>query len=77
MTMNDMRILERAYEDALRELSCSATAIADLVSDGQPVPEELLRRYWAAKLGVESTRRDVEYCLSLEISEILGDIPKK
>lgn len=77
MTLNDMRILGRAYEDALRELSCSATAIADLVSDGQPVPEELLRRYWAAKLGVESTRRDVEYCLSLEISEILGDVSEK
>jgi hypothetical protein len=77
MTLNDMRILERAYEDALRELSCSATAIADLVSDGQPVPEELLRRYWAAKLGVESTRRDVEYCLSLEISEIMGDVSEK
>lgn len=77
MSLNDMRILERAYEDALRELSCSATAIADLVSDGQPVPEELLRRYWEAKLGVESTRRDLEYCLSLEISEIMGDIPEK
>jgi hypothetical protein len=77
MTLNDMRIPERAYEDALRELSCSATAIADLVSDGQPVPEELLRRYWAAKLGVESTRRDVEYCLSLEISEIMGDVSEK
>lgn len=77
MTMNDMRMLERAYEDALRELSCSATAIADLVSDGQHVPEELLRRYWAAKLGVESTRRDLEYCLSLEISEIMGDVSEK
>ena len=77
MTMNDMRILERAYEDALRELSCSAMAIADLASDGQPVPEDLLRRYWTAKLGVESTRRDVEYCLSLEISEIMGDVSEK
>lgn len=77
MTLNDMRMLEHAYEDALRELSCSATAIADLVSDGLPVPENLLRRYWAAKLGVESTRRDVEYCLSLEISEIMGDGSEK
>lgn len=77
MMMNDMRMLERAHEDALRELSGSATAIADLVSDGQPVPEELLRRYWVAKLGVESTRRDVEYCLSLEISEIMGDVSEK
>lgn len=71
MTLNDMQLLERAYEDALHEMFVAATAIADLVSNGQPVPEELLRRYWAAKLGVESTRRDVEYCLSLEISEIM------
>lgn len=73
MTMNDMRILDRVHEDALQELSCSATAIADLVSAGQPVPEDLLRRYWGAKLGVESTQRDLEYCLSLEISEIMGE----
>lgn len=77
MTLNDMRILERAYEDALHEMFVAATAIADCVSDGQHVPEELLRRYWAAKLGVESTRRDVEYCLSLEISEIMGDVSEK
>lgn len=73
MTLNDMRILERAHEDALRELSCSATAIADLASSGQPIPDSLFKRYRTAKLGVESTRRDLEYCLSLEISEIMGN----
>lgn len=77
MTLNDMRILERAYEDALHEMFVAATAIADCVAYGRNIPLNLLKRYRVAKLGVESTRRDLEYCLSLEISEIMGDIPEK
>lgn len=71
MTLNDMRILERSYEDALHEMFVVATAIADCVAYGRNIPLNLLKRYRVAKLGVESTRRDLEYCLSLEISEIM------
>jgi hypothetical protein len=71
MTLNDMRILERAYEDALHEMFVAATAIADCVAYGRNIPLNLLKRYLVAKLGVESTRHDLEYCLSLEISEIM------
>ncbi len=72
MTLNDMRMLERAYEDALHEMFVAATAIADCVAFGHNIPLNLLKRYRVAKLGVESTRRDLEYCLSLEISEIMN-----
>lgn len=73
MTMNDMAILQREHDAAVAEAHSAATAIAELVADGKQVEESDVNRYRAAKLGVESTSRDMDYCLKLELSVIMSE----
>lgn len=72
MTMQDMKILERNHSDAVKKMGDAATAIAEYVIDGHRPTQDMVEDYRAAKLGVESTRRDLEYCLQLELQELLG-----
>ena len=72
MTMQDMKTLERCHSDAVKKMGDAATAIAECVIDGHRPTAEMVDEYRVAKLGVESTRRDLEYCLQLEIQELLG-----
>ena len=70
-TLHDMEILQRAYDDAVAEANSAAVAIAEIVADGHRPEKADLDRYRIARLGVESTRRDLEYCMSLALSEVM------
>lgn len=72
MTMHDVRILERCHADAIKKMGDAATAIAECVLEGHRPTAEMVDDYREAKLGVESTRRDIEYCMQLELAEIEG-----
>lgn len=73
MNMKDYSVLEREHSAAVDEATSAATAIAELVAAGKPVEESDVNRYRAAKLGVESTSRDLDYCMKLELSEIMAE----
>ena len=69
-TLHDMELLQRAHDDAVAEANSSAVAIAELVAEGHRPGNEDIDRYRVARLGVESTRRDLEYCLQIEFNEL-------
>ena len=71
MTMKDMKILERCHAEAVKKMGDAATAIAEYVIEGHRPTQDMVEYYRAAKLGVESTRRDLEYCINLELAELL------
>ena len=70
MTMNDLDALNRAHDGACQELNRCAVAIAEQVLERRSVKKSDLKAYEVAKLGVESTRRDLEYCMGLALAEI-------
>ena len=69
-TLHDMEILQRAHDDAVAEANSAAVAIAELVAEGHRPGKDDIDRYRVARLGVESTRRDLEYCMGLALAEI-------
>lgn len=70
MTMNDLDALNRAHDGAVKEMNRCAVAIAEAVADGREPADADIKAYRVSKLGVESTSRDLEYCMSLALSEI-------
>lgn len=70
MTMNDLDALNRAHDGACKEMNRCAVVIAESVLANRSVKKSELKAYEIAKLGVESTRRDLEYCMGLALSEI-------
>lgn len=74
MTIEDMAILQREHDAAVAEATSAATAIAELVSAGEQVTDQDIARYRTARLGVESTSRDLDYCLKLELHEIMAEV---
>lgn len=72
MSRKDLEILDRCHEEALKEMGRTAVAIADSFSNGEVPPKQMLDDYRKAKLAVESTRRDIEYCITLELAEIMN-----
>lgn len=70
MTMTDLDALNRAHDGAVKEMTRCATAIAEAVAEGETPTEADVNAYKVARLGVESTRRDLEYCMSLALAEI-------
>lgn len=71
MTKSDMDILNRAHEEALRKMHAAAVAIAEDIADGEQPSKEAVSEYKWCRLGVESTRRDLENCLAIELAEIM------
>lgn len=71
MTMNDIDALNRAHDGAVKEMTRCATAIAEAVAEGETPTEAEIKAYKVSKLGVESTRRDLEYCMSLALAEVM------
>ena len=71
MTKRDMDILNMAHEEALRKMNAAAVAIAEDITDGEQPSKEMVSEYKWCRFGVESTRRDLEYCLALELAEIM------
>lgn len=74
MTMADFNILEREHDAAIAKATSAATAIAELVAAGKQPEQADIDRYVEARLGVESTSRDLDYCLKLELSEIMAEV---
>lgn len=71
MTMTDLDALNRAHDGAVKEMNRCAVAIAEAVADGRKPTREEVDAYRVSKLGVESTSRDLEYCMSIALSEVL------
>lgn len=64
-TKRDIDILIDCNDDAIKERDALAVQIADCVMYERPIGEELIKKYNVAKLGVESTARDLENCMMI------------
>lgn len=71
MTMTDLDALNRAHDGAVKEMNRCAVAIAEAVADGREPADADIKAYKVSKLGVESTSRDLEYCMSIALSEVM------
>ncbi len=74
MTLTDCSILQKCYDEAVKKIQDAAIAVADEYACTGQVTKDTLNAYKISKLGVESTGRDLEYCLNLEIQEINGEM---
>ena len=61
----DIDILIDCHNDAIKERDALAVQIADSVMYERPIGEDLIKKYNVAKLGVESTARDLENCMMI------------
>lgn len=64
-TKRDIDILIDCNDDAIKERNALAVQIADCVMYERPIGEDLIKKYNVAKLGVESTARDLENCMMI------------
>ncbi len=71
MTLDDLAKLNECYQAALDEMAESAIDIADTLCTGKKPELKQMRRYSRAKLGVASTRKDIEENLDIEIEKTL------
>jgi len=61
----DIDILIDCHDDAVKKRDALAVQIADCVMYERPIGEDLIKKYNMAKLGVESTARDLENCMMI------------
>ena len=71
MTKHDLDILNRCHDDAVKEMASASAAIAEKICDKKWPTQEEIDRYRRARIGAEATRRDMEYCMNLELAELL------
>lgn len=71
MTKHDLDILNKCHEDAVKEMASASAAIAEKICDKKWPTQEEIDRYRKARIGAEATRRDLEYCINLELAELL------
>ena len=71
MTLDDLAKLNECYQAALDEMAEAAIDIAEALSAGKKPEFQQMRRYAKAKLGVASTRKDIEENLDIEIEKTL------
>lgn len=71
MTLDDLAKLNECYQAALDEMAEAAIDIAEALSAGKKPELRQMRRYANAKLGVASTRRDIEENMEIEIEKTL------
>ena len=71
MTKHDLDILNRCHDDAVKEMASASAAIAEKICDKKWPSQEEIDRYRRARIGAEATRRDMEYCMNLELAELL------
>lgn len=70
MNLNDACILQKCHDDAVTEMEHAAVAVAEEYYSAGKVEKATLARYNEARMGVESTRKDLEYCIGLELAAI-------
>ena len=71
MTKHDLDILNRCHDDAVKEMASASAAIAEKICERKWPTKEEIDRYKKARLGVQATVRDLEYCMNLELAELL------
>ena len=71
MTKHDLDILNKCHDDAVKEMASASAAIAEKICDQKWPSQEEIDRYRRARIGAEATRRDMEYCMNLELAELL------
>lgn len=71
MTKHDLDILNKCHDDAVKEMASASAAIAEKICDKKWPSQEEIDRYRRARIGAEATRRDMEYCMNLELAELL------
>lgn len=71
MTLEDIAKLNECYQAAIDEMAEAAIDIADTLCTGKKPELKQMRRYSRAKLGVASTRRDIEENMEIEIEKTL------
>jgi hypothetical protein len=64
-TKRDIDILIECHDEALAKRNAIAVDIADRILYERPIGDKLLREYNFARLGVESTARDLENCMMI------------
>ena len=64
-TKNDIDILLDAHDEAREHLHAVAVEIAELAFHGKHADPDLLNRYGVARLGYESTLRDVNESIAI------------
>ena len=74
MTMKDIDALNRAHDSAVQEMNRCAVVIAESVLEKRSTTKADVNAYKVARLGVESTRRDLENCMTIELDELLGGV---
>ena len=65
MTHHDLEILIKCVEDAQRTKKAAAEVIADCIVECKMPTETQVRAYCIARLGVQSTMRDLENCMEI------------
>lgn len=71
MTLDDLAKLNECYQAALDEMAEAAIDIAEALCTGKKPEHKQMRRYFIAKLGVASTRKDIDENLDIEIEKTL------
>jgi hypothetical protein len=69
----DIDILIDCHDAAVKERDALAVQIADCVMYERPIGEDLIKKYNVAKLGVESTARDLENCMMIAANAEMFD----
>lgn len=74
MNLKDCNILQKCYDDAVKHMQdIAVTAVEEYINNGS-ISDDTIKAYKISLLGVASTRKDLEYCLDLEIQEINGEM---
>ena len=71
MTTHDLDILNKCHDEAVKELASAAQDMAEKICERKWPTQEEVDRYKKARLGVQATARDLEYCMNLELAELL------
>ena len=65
MERKDLDILIECNKEAIGKRNAIAVNIADDLCAGRVITDAILREYRFARLGVESTARDLENCMTI------------
>lgn len=71
MTAQDLDILNKCHDEALKEMASAAQAMAEKICERKWPAADEIERYRKARLRVQATARDLEYCMALELRELL------
>ena len=70
MNIKDCSILQKCADDAIAYRNEMAVALAEEYFSTGKVSNKTLASYNEARLGVESTQKDHDYCMGLELASI-------